>query len=197
MRIFQLYLLLSSFSFIRSATSQETNSTTNYEILQYGLKRTGAHENAEAIVADRWNIRLKSVANCLITPQLKDSADQFNRRTDSLISLKHGKNWRKKFEKEIKKEERVIEKFILQIRGLASVSKLDSLFDIENNELYYLIFPLSNSRAEKKYEGFIYGWGTIDKKSDFVCYYKFALHKKRHAISLLSDKAYFLFNSTF
>ncbi len=171
----------------------QENSSPDFEILEYGLKRNNIHENAKAIIADRWGISFKSVANCLISPQLKDSADRSNKRTDSLISLKYGENWHQIFEKEIEAEEKLVERLIQRIKMMDCISILDSALAKDNNEVYYLVYPYSKSRSEKRYEVFVYGWGTIDKKTDFVCYYKFKLHKNRKNIELITDKPMFLF----
>ncbi|MNU64015.1 hypothetical protein D3C71_532850 [compost metagenome] len=186
-----IYLILCVFTFC--ANGQE-NSSPDFEILEYGHKRNNTHKNAKEIIANRWGISFKSIATCLISPQLKDSADSSNKHTYSLISLKYGENWYQKFEKEIEAEEKLIEEFIRRIKMMDRISLLDSTLAKEDNAVYYLIYPYSKSRSEKRYEVFVYGLGTIDKKTDLICYYKFKLHKNRKNIELITDKPTFLFS---
>ncbi|WP_300666281.1 hypothetical protein [Fluviicola sp.] len=193
MHILKFCCFLISFLYACSACGQK-NDAPDFEILVYGLHRNNTHENAKQIVAFRWGISFKSVANCLISEPLKDSADIANKRTDSLISMKYGKNWHQKFEKEIETEEKLLEKLIHRIEIMDCISRLDSTLAKENNGVYYLIYPYSNLRSEKRYEVFVYGWGTIDKRTDLVCYYKFKFHKNRKNIELITDKPTFLSN---
>ena len=196
MKVHSFCFLLFTFSFIFTSYCQEKGHSHKFEILTYGLRKNDVHQDAENIVAERWNILFKSIATCLISPQLKDSAEAFNHHTDSLISLRYGKKWRKKFERQIKTEEKLIERFIAQIKELDCISKLDSTLAKEGHDIYFMTYPYSISHSEKRYEVFIYGLGTIDSKTDLVCYYKFKLHKNRKTVELVTDKPSFLYSET-
>lgn len=180
--------------FVFQTIGQTGHSSPKFEILVYGRVSNNAYRDAENIVADRWNIRLKSIVTCMVPTFLKDSAEVFNRRSDSLISLKYGKNWRQKFDKEIAKEKKFIEKLIARIKPLEYISQLNSALSKEGNEVYYMVYPYSIARSEKKYEVFVYGWGTINGETDLVCYYKFKVFKHKKAIDLVTDKPFLLFN---
>lgn len=190
MHFYQTYFFLITFLLGFQASGQKNNKP-HFEIREYGLHRSETYENAKRIVGDRWNIHFRSVAQCLISKELKDSTDAFNRHSDSLIAMEYGKKWLQKFEKEIEEEKKLIERFIYQVKHQGCISHLDSILALENNTVQYLIFPYSKS--EKRYEVLVYGWGIIDSKTDLVCYYKFKLHKNRKKIMLLTDKPSFLF----
>lgn len=194
MKFVRFCFLLFGVLFVFQTIGQKVPPSHKYEILVYGRVSNDAYRDAENIVADRWNIDLKSIATCMVPTFLKDSAEVFNRRSDSLISLKYGKSWRQKFDKEIAKEKKLIEKFVARVKPLEYISKLNSALSKENNEVYYMVYPYSIARSEKKYEVFVYGWGTINGETDLVCYYKFKVFKHKKAIELITDKPSLLFN---
>jgi len=183
-------------SFAMQATAQEIKSSYDFELLKYGHRRNNAIEDAETIIADRWKISFKRVASYIITQQLKDSADAFNRRSDSLIALKYGKHWKRTFELEIDLEIKLIEKLISRVKSMHCILQLDSTLVKKDYQAYYMTIPYSTSRNEKYYEIFVYSTGTINEKTAVVCYYIFKLHKRRKKIELVSDKPYFLFKES-
>lgn len=191
MKFYRIFLLIGAL-FTCSANGQKKPAPC-FEILEYGRNKGEIYENAKYIVADRWGIHFKHIAQCLISKELKDSVEVFNHHSDLLIALKYGKNWQQLFDKETQKEQELIEKFISHIRALEYISRLDSTLTKKNDPVHYLIYPYSTFRSEKKYEIFVYGWGSIDGKEDIVCYYKFKLYRNRKKIVLVTDKPSFLF----
>lgn len=176
---------------VLSAQGQENNPS--FEFLVYGLRKSNTFQNAQNNVADRWNIHFKSIATCLISKELKDSAAAFNHHSDSLISIEYGKNWHQHFDQEVASEEALIEQFIFRLKKMDCIIRLDSLLAKASNDVNYLIYPFSISKYEKKYEALVFGWGTIDGKTDLVCYYQFKLYKHRKKIKRISEQAHFLF----
>lgn len=114
----------------------------------YGLPDNSAEKaKAEYVVAKRWGIRFKRVANCVISKELVDSAEDHNREVRLRLRKKHGVDWKTKMDKEIANE-MLAQKQILDLlksdKGYQQINNhyekkgiyVDCWFDAKSNGIY-------------------------------------------------------------
>lgn len=117
MRKFNFYLFI-SLSFICSlfSCSLKTESDLKTEVfkskknkfpdfLLYGeLAPLNYIDVRDTLLTKKFGFTLKRIDGCEVTKELVDSIEIYNRKTNSIIEKKSGRNWKENFEKETKKK---------------------------------------------------------------------------------------------
>lgn len=96
--------------------------TTQVSFHTYGLVRGGS-DAPRTIVARRWHIEYLTVAGCVVTEGLIDSARVHNERSEAILAKRHGSDWRRRFDAEVESE---------TLRQAAITRKLDSSAEIRS-----------------------------------------------------------------
>ena len=120
-RIFKSLLLCFSLAALNLPAQAAAPDTATVSFHTYGLVRGGG-DAPRALVAKRWHIEYVTVAGCLVTEELVDSAHKHNARTEAILGRRHGTEWRKKFDAEVAAE---------ATRQKAITSRLDSSAEIK------------------------------------------------------------------
>lgn len=110
-----------------------------YWIYSYGYPRIDFHDAAEGI-SEKWKIRYHSVSGCMIDKNLMDSVDAENKKTYAAIGKKYGKDWRKKYNKDI-------DGFMMRKVDVMDVLITNKLF---RNELQKYYIAIDNVDKEVK-----------------------------------------------
>lgn len=104
-----LFLILISSITLTNISCTAKNNLDNFTIISYGISAINVDgldsKNGEAfsIVAKRWGINFKS-NGCVINNSLKRKIEKNNREAFANIKRKYGKDWKQKFNEEVKKE---------------------------------------------------------------------------------------------
>lgn len=96
-----LYLLM-CFLFGFNNLSAQTKVNKKLTILEYGFPPLDDYLKVRRSVDSLWNIRHEIIAGCLVTSQFEDSVRFLNEKTYKLIAKKHGNDWKKRYEAELK-----------------------------------------------------------------------------------------------
>jgi hypothetical protein len=169
--------------YAQDTTAAKNNKTENFTLLTAGLSDM-QERNAKDVVAERWSIKFKSVAGCMVTKELRDSMYRNNIIVTKNIEDKYGKSWRNKFEKEVKIEFEK-QKIVTQILDTVSfIQKKDKEMNLEGNGLHYRMKPIGNT---KEYTVSVNGWGEINGKDVWVSYYKMTVNYKKKTAKLISN----------
>lgn len=184
------FLLIILSILVQSCNKQEKKVDTlktesDYTILTYGLPNM-ERQNSRNIIAEKWKIKFKSVAGCMVSEQLLDSVKTINGRVDKNLEKKYGKNWNQKFEKEIDEEYERYKQITAILEKVDFIKKRDEQMGIEGNGLDYYMTPIKNSPAD--YDVSVEGWSTIDNKDVWVSYYRMRVNCKTKKYILLEDK---------
>ena len=108
MRKHLLFLLISLIT-LTNISCTAKNNLDNFTIISYGFSAINVdgldYKNGEAFskVAKRWGITFKS-NGCVISNSLKRKIEKKNREAFANIERKYGKDWKQKFNEEVKKE---------------------------------------------------------------------------------------------
>ena len=94
--------LLMCFLFGFNNLSAQTKVNKKLTILEYGFPPLDDYLNVRRSVDSLWNIRHEIIAGCLVTTQFEDSVRFLNEKTYKLIAKKHGNDWKKRYEAELK-----------------------------------------------------------------------------------------------
>ena len=109
MKKFQFFILISSITLTNISCTAKRNFE-NYTIISYGISAISVdgldYKNGEvfSIVAKRWGINFKS-NGCVINNSLKRKIEKNNKEAFANIERKFGKDWKEKFNAEVKKEQ--------------------------------------------------------------------------------------------
>jgi len=166
-----------------AVTARDIRNDTTPTILTYGF-RIMELERARNVVAQKYGFRFFTVAGCIVTQQLMDSINKENDATYAILEKQLGKNWEKRFDNEVEK----VKKIQYRIEALAMkeayiIARQQELAK-HNNNLYFLITPLPNSR---EWEVKAYGWET-EEYTEQMIFYKMKADLRRKKIELLSSK---------
>ena len=108
MRKHLLFLLISLIT-LTNISCTAKNNLDNFTIISYGFSAISVdgldYKNGEAFykVAKRWKIRFES-KGCVINNSLKRKIEKNNKEAIANIERKYGKDWKQKFNEEVKKE---------------------------------------------------------------------------------------------
>ena len=108
MRKHLLFLLISLIT-LTNISCTAKNNLDNFTIISYGFSAINVdgldYKNGEvfSIVAKRWGINFKS-NGCIINNSLRRKIEKNNREAFANIERKFGKDWKEKFNEEVKKE---------------------------------------------------------------------------------------------
>ena len=108
MRKHLLFLLISLITLTNISCASKRN-LDNFTIISYGISAISVdgldYKNGEVfnIVANRWGITFKS-NGCVISNSLKRKIEKNNKEAFANIERKYGKDWKQKFNDEVKKE---------------------------------------------------------------------------------------------
>lgn len=76
---------------------------TSLQLLSYGLQRPW-HQNARTLVAEKYGFSYKTIAGCVVTKELVDSANRRNMTVRKKLEQRYGHDFWARFEKEVKAE---------------------------------------------------------------------------------------------
>ena len=108
MRKLLFFILISSITLTNISCASKRN-LDNFTIISYGFSAISVdgldYKNGEAFsrVAQRWGITFKS-NGCVINNSLKRKIEKNNTEAFKNIERKYGKDWKEKFNEEVKKE---------------------------------------------------------------------------------------------
>ena len=176
--IYLSLFLLMAFLHVDICYSQVNSAKPGFRLLTYGEP---SPENYKIInfVGQRWGIEFYSVAGCVVTKELRDSVKQYNDDVELLISQKHGKDWRVKFDKEVATEfenERIV--FDL-IEEMVIIKEWKDRMQKENTFIYYQLTPIPNST---KYKASIKGMNSL--RRDNKTYYTLFVDYRDKSVSI-------------
>ncbi|MCD8741714.1 hypothetical protein LT679_13955 [Mucilaginibacter roseus] len=117
-------------------------------IYRYGLHDSFERARAEYVVAKRWQIHYKSVANCVISKELADSAENHNREVSMRLRKKYGVDWQSKLDKAVTNEvvlqQRIIDNLMAYKGYQQVINKFDKKgqtvsiwFEAPNDSVYF------------------------------------------------------------
>lgn len=89
-----------------TAKAQEVGRTTrdtSLQLLSYGLQRPW-HQNARTLVAEKYGFSYKTIAGCVVTKELVDSANRRNIAVRKKLEQRYGPDFWSRFENEVKAE---------------------------------------------------------------------------------------------
>ncbi len=111
------------------------------------------------MVAKRWHVEYVSVAGCLVTEGLVDSAQRNNAATEAALARRHGKDWRQRFDAEIAAETARQKAITQRLDSSAEIKALRGRLKKEYNSPWY---QFSFDEREKVYVVDVKAW---DKKA--------------------------------
>ena len=76
---------------------------TSLQILSYGLQRPW-HQNARTLIAAKFGFSYRTIAGCVVTKELVDSANRRNTAVRKKLEQRYGPDFWARFEKEVKAE---------------------------------------------------------------------------------------------
>ena len=109
MRKLLFFILISSITLTNIRCTAKRN-LDNYTIISYGISAISVdgldYKNGEIFskIAKRWGITFKS-NGCVISNSLKRKIEKNNKEAFANIERKFGKDWKEKFNAEVKKEQ--------------------------------------------------------------------------------------------
>jgi len=168
---------------LQKTTIIKKNPDSTYVFLIYGGLPDIPYESAKNVIASKWNIMYKSVAQCMVPIEIKDSADKFNDLTTKRLSFRYGKNWEKRFDKEIKEEKHKQKIARALLDSTKQIIEKRNEMEKDGNGLDYDFYPTTNY----SYEVDVSGWGRINDSDVLVIYYKYSVDIKKKETHLLSD----------
>lgn len=176
--------ILTLFLQVRICYGQKQPTKPTFWLLIYGLPNF-ERQNSENVIAQKWGIDFFSIAGCVVSKELEDSVEQQNRKVKPLIEKKFGKDWYKRFDKEVDAEFEIEKKVSVLIDGLNYIEKKQGEMEKEGNGLHYIMTPVANTT---KYNVSVQGWGKWKGEEEWLTYYKLLIDYKTATVKLLSDK---------
>ena len=171
-----LFLLI-TFLHALPCLSQSKVAKPEFRWLTYGEP---GGEEVKNFVANKWGIELYRVAGCVVTRELMDSVAQQNKKVEPRIIKKYGNDWMARFQKDVEAEylnENIVYELILQADFLKNnFIRLGE----GGNAWISQITPIPNSTV---YRVAIKGLIPMDRKSEFVTFYKLAVDYKARTIT--------------
>lgn len=120
-----LFLLIMIFS----CKKEEGNYVGGYYwIYSYGLKDMRAAEATEGI-SEKWKIKYADVGGCVVGYDIQKKADASNKKTYAAIARRYGKDWKKKYNKDL-------EDFMMKKVDVMDVLIANKLFRDELKKYY-------------------------------------------------------------
>lgn len=145
--------------------------TGTLEIYTYGLADFGA-ERSRARVARRWGFSYRSIAGCIVSQELLDTADRHNGAVEAALAQKHGADWEARFETEVADAmwlDSVISAAALRNPTLADAQKH---LDAEGKGL---MFEPGERRADGRYDVYAYAYEPWEGEPAYVTHYTLAV----------------------
>jgi hypothetical protein len=134
--------------------------------------------NARDIVAERYGFYYRSIAGCVINEEMMDTVRPHNERIDKKLALRHGKNWRKKFDREVEAEYKRLKPLTQAVNEyLASeeTAALDKQLGLTETYKNTWLTPSADGRSYEVVVSGLYGENfmelytlSVDKKSKRV-----------------------------
>ncbi|WP_415327492.1 hypothetical protein [Chryseobacterium sp. MMS23-Vi53] len=173
-RLFFLFLLMLIFS---CKKEEGTYVGGYYWIYGYGLKNMEGEEATEGI-SEKWKIKYADVGGCTIGYDIQKKADALNKKTYAAIAKRYGKDWEKKYDKDL-------ENFMMKKVDVMDVLTTNKLFrdelkkyyieidDVDknvkelNNDLYKVVVYNQKLKAENK-ECFAVKANTKDRTVNLI-----------------------------
>ncbi|MEO8405928.1 MAG: hypothetical protein ABI480_15080 [Chitinophagaceae bacterium] len=153
-------------------------------LLTYGLPDFD-RQNSTNVVADKWGIRFRTVAGCIVTQELENMVEEQNRSVEPLIAKKYGKDWKDKFYKEVEAEFEIEKKVTALVDSISYIKQKQTDMEKQGNGLHYIMSPDADA---DRYNVWVQGWGEWKGKDKWVTYYTFLVDYQTKSVNLLSDK---------
>lgn len=133
-----------------------------FTILGYGYPNIARHELMDGI-SEKWKIKHLAVVDCEVTKELMDSIDLENKKTYAAIEKKYGKDWKKRYEKDLDdfamKKVDIMDVLITNKPFRDQLKKCNIEIDVVDKD----VKQLSNSEI---YEVIVYGYDKNNNKTD-------------------------------
>jgi hypothetical protein len=186
MRIFSFLSLIATVFFCcdcKSQTQKADKKLLPYTILVYGLPNF-ERQNAEGVIAKKYGIRFYAVAGCVVTRGLEDSVEKENKPAYTAIEKKYGKDFWKKFNREVD-EEFVKEENVKEILGKQQyINSKQRELEKEGNGLSYIMNP----KGSGIYDIIAYGWGKVKEENKLVIYYRLLVYTDDRSVKMINNK---------
>jgi hypothetical protein len=164
-RIFQRLLFCTALVFSGLTAGAVAPDTATVSFHSYGLVRGGG-DAPRAIVAQRWHIEYITVAGCLVTEGLIDSARRHNAATEAILVRRHGKDWQKRFDADVASEAKRQKAITQRLDSSAEIRTLRSRLRKDSNTPWYLF---AFDEKAKLYTVTVKAWN--EKAGDYKTYY--------------------------
>ncbi|WP_353145983.1 hypothetical protein [Chryseobacterium sp.] len=103
-RILFLMLMISMVSCttknVLTGENSISDDTSYFTILHYGYPNI-ERLMLEEVISEKWNIKHKAAAGCVIDGRLKRKIDKKNKKTYAAIEKRYGKDWKLRYEKDL------------------------------------------------------------------------------------------------
>lgn len=163
-RIFlSLLLCLTLAAFEKAQAAAPDTATVSFH--SYGLIRGGG-DAPRSIVAKRWHIEYRTVAGCVVTEGIVDSAKQHNEKSEAILTRRHGADWKKRFDAEVAAETKRQKLITTRLDSCAEVKALRSKLKKNYDTPWY---QFSFDEQTKRYIVQVKAWDR--KTGDYRTYY--------------------------
>lgn len=141
------------------------------EIYTYGLADFGA-ERSRARVARKWGFSYRSIAGCVVTQELVDTANAHNRAVEAAIARQHGEDWKPRFESEVAAAMSLDSAISAAAMRNPTIADAQRHLDAEGKGL---LFEPGEERADGQMEVYAYTYDDWQGKPAFVTQYTLAV----------------------
>lgn len=176
----QLIILISASICVTQAQTVQSK----YRLLVYGLPNF-LRQNAEDVIANKWGIEFYPVGDCSTPREIADSAEKHNTVVKARIAKKYGRNWSKRFDKEVDAEFARQQQITAWAESLDYVKKKKEQMEANGELFFNLLTPVPHTH---KYDVQIRGWEKYQGEDIFFRFYRFEVDYKTKHIKLISDK---------
>ncbi len=161
----------------------KTINIDSFTILTYGMARFQELVDAEKIVAKKWEIHFKHVAGCVPAANLQDSVMKINKISYRNIEKKYGKNWKKKFDEEVKSELKVIRFVGGIVNNLYFIRKKREQLESRKG---FLSFKTNRTDNPNEYLVSVDGLDIVNGKDTWFSFYRLTVNTKTKIAILVS-----------
>lgn len=153
------------------------------EIYTYGLADFGG-ERSRARVARRWGFSYRSIAGCVVTQELLDSADRHNRAVEMAIARQRGADWKARFEAEVSSAMSLDSIISAAARRNATIAEAQRDLDAAGKGM---LFEPGELRADGRLEVYAYAYDQWENKPAFVTQYTLAVDTAAARAEIVND----------
>jgi hypothetical protein len=151
----------------------------------YDMPRYSKDDFARTVVARKWGFRYDHSIGCLVQEGLKEMIESHNQEVYAILIKKHGVDWEKKFEEQVKNEYKKEEKIKNHLGKLPLVKKIKKDLRHKKHLVFYSFEP--DTKLEMYYVS-IDGSSFVDMEAGMFTFAKFIVDSKTFKVSVISDK---------